>query len=56
MAGRAAIFLSQAQVTDLEEEALRRAIASGWVAPLGPEVDGFEDDICAFTGPPTPWH
>ena len=44
------IHLSQAHVTDLEVEALRRAVTSGWVAPLGPEVDGFEADICAFTG------
>lgn len=44
------VLLSQAHVTDLEIQALTRALASGWVAPLGPEVDGFEDDICAFTG------
>ena len=44
------IHLSQGHVTELEVEALRRAATSGWVAPLGPEVDGFEADICAFTG------
>ena len=44
------VLLSQAHVTDLEVEALTRAVTSGWVAPLGPEVDGFEADICAFTG------
>mgnify|MGYP000906905587 FL=1 len=44
------IHLSQAHITDLEVEALTRAVASGWVAPLGPEVDGFEGDICEFTG------
>ena len=44
------MLLSQAHVTELEVEALTRAVTSGWVAPLGPEVDGFEADICAFTG------
>ena len=50
MIGRSPIHLSQAHVTEPEVEALRRAVTSGWVAPLGPEVDGFEGDICAFTG------
>ena len=49
-ASTAPVLLSQAHVTDLEVEALTRAVTSGWVAPLGPEVDGFEADICAFTG------
>ena len=44
------VRLSQAHVTALEVQALRLAVTSGWVAPLGPEVDGFEADICAFTG------
>lgn len=45
-----AILLSQAHVTYREVEAITRAVTSGWVAPLGPEVDGFEEDICSFTG------
>lgn len=44
------ILLSQADVTEREVEALTRAVTSGWVAPLGPEVDGFEAEVCAFTG------
>lgn len=44
------VLLSQAHVTELEVQAVTRAVTSGWVAPLGPEVDGFEDDICTFTG------
>lgn len=47
---QSAIHLSQAHVTDLEVEALTRAVMSGWVAPLGPEVDGLEDEICRYTG------
>ena len=31
-------------------EALQCAIDSGWVAPLGPEVDAFERELAAVTG------
>ena len=44
------VLLSQAHMSNLEVEALQRAVNSGWVAPLGPEIDGFEADICTFTG------
>lgn len=44
------IYLSSPDVTDLEEQALVRAIRSGWVAPLGPEVDAFEAELAAFSG------
>lgn len=37
-------------MTQAEVESVSRAVTGGWVAPLGPEVDGFEADICAFTG------
>ena len=43
-----AVLLSQARMSDLEVEARRRSVTSGWVAPLGPEGDCFEADICAF--------
>lgn len=46
------VLLSQAHVTDLEVEAVVRAATSGWVAPVGPEVDAFEAEICRFTGAP----
>ena len=35
------IYLSPPDVGPLEREYLLRAFDSGWVAPLGPEVDGF---------------
>lgn len=44
------IYLSSPDVTDLEEEALVRAIRSGWIAPLGPEVDAFEAELATYTG------
>jgi dTDP-4-amino-4,6-dideoxygalactose transaminase len=44
------IHLSPPDVTQLEEDALVRALRSGWVAPLGPEVDAFEAELAAYTG------
>lgn len=44
------ILMSKATVGIEEEEALIRAIRSGWVTPLGPEVDAFEAEICELTG------
>lgn len=42
------IYLSSPDITQAEEDALLRALRSGWVAPLGPEVDAFEDELAAF--------
>lgn len=44
------IFLSKADVTDVEEKYVLAAMRSGWVAPLGPEVDAFEAEIAARVG------
>ena len=46
------IFLSSPDVGSTEREALLRAFDSGWVAPAGPELDGFEADLAALTGWP----
>ena len=46
------IFLSSPDVGPLERDALLRAFDSGWVAPAGPELAGFEQDIAAITGWP----
>ena len=44
------IYLSPPDVGDLERAALLRAFDSNWITTLGPEVDGFERDICEATG------
>lgn len=44
------ILLSSPDVGQAEEDALVRAIRSGWVAPLGPEVDAFEEELAAYCG------
>ena len=44
------IYLSKADVTELEEKYVLEALRSGWVAPLGPEVDAFEREIAERVG------
>lgn len=44
------IYLSPPDVGDAEELAAIRAIRSGWVAPLGPEVDAFEAEMAERIG------
>jgi dTDP-4-amino-4,6-dideoxygalactose transaminase len=44
------IFLSPPDCGPAEAQAVQRALASGWVAPLGPEVDAFEAEVAARTG------
>ena len=44
------ILLSPPDVTDAEEQALIRAFRTGWIAPLGPEVDAFEQELAEFGG------
>lgn len=44
------ILMSPPDVGPLEEEYLVRALRSGWVAPTGPEVTAFEQEIAARCG------
>jgi len=44
------IHLSKADVTDVEETYILDAMRSGWVAPLGPDVDAFEGETAARVG------
>jgi dTDP-4-amino-4,6-dideoxygalactose transaminase len=44
------IYLSPPDVDPADKERLIAALDSGWVAPLGPEVDGFERELAAVTG------
>ncbi|MER6586157.1 DegT/DnrJ/EryC1/StrS family aminotransferase [Micromonospora chalcea] len=48
MTGR--IYLSPPDVGPLEESYVLRAIRSGWVAPLGPEVEAFEREVADRVG------
>jgi dTDP-4-amino-4,6-dideoxygalactose transaminase len=44
------VYLSPPDVGLLEKDYVLRALDSGWVAPLGPEVDAFESEIGKFVG------
>jgi dTDP-4-amino-4,6-dideoxygalactose transaminase len=44
------IWLSSPHMGNKEREFVEEAFASNWIAPLGPHVDGFEQDISEFTG------
>ncbi|HEU0030832.1 MAG TPA: aminotransferase class I/II-fold pyridoxal phosphate-dependent enzyme [Kofleriaceae bacterium] len=41
----ARIYLSPPELSGAELQRLTEALASGWIAPLGPEVDAFEREI-----------
>ncbi|WP_428266873.1 DegT/DnrJ/EryC1/StrS family aminotransferase [Haliangium sp.] len=44
------IYLSPPDVGPRERELLLEAFDSGWLAPLGPQVDGFEREFAAAVG------
>ncbi|MCV9996516.1 aminotransferase class I/II-fold pyridoxal phosphate-dependent enzyme [Paeniglutamicibacter sp. ZC-3] len=44
------IYMSSPDVGELEEEAVLAAMRSGWIAPLGPDVDAFEAKLALRIG------
>lgn len=44
------IYLSPPDVSELEETYVLDALRSGWVAPLGPHVDAFEQEMATRVG------
>jgi dTDP-4-amino-4,6-dideoxygalactose transaminase len=46
------IYLSPPHLGRHELNYLHKAVEDNWVAPIGPNLDGFEADICAATGVP----
>jgi dTDP-4-amino-4,6-dideoxygalactose transaminase len=44
------IWLSSPHMGPNEFEFVREAFESNWIAPLGPHVNGFEADLCAYAG------
>ena len=46
------VFLSPPDVGDEERRLLLDAFDSNWIAPLGPHVDGFEDDLATLIDVP----
>ena len=46
------IYLSPPHMGGLEEEFVAEAFASNWIAPLGPQVDAFEEEFAKLVGAP----
>ena len=44
------IWLSSPHLTGEEQKYVKEAFDTNWVAPLGPNVNGFEQEICNYTG------
>lgn len=44
------IWLSPPHMSGFEKEFIEEAFESNWIAPLGPNVDGFESDLKRYTG------
>ena len=44
------VYMSSPDVGAAESEAILRALDSGWIAPLGPEVDAFEAELAERCG------
>ncbi|MFO7152845.1 MAG: aminotransferase class I/II-fold pyridoxal phosphate-dependent enzyme [Bacillota bacterium] len=44
------IYLSPPHLTGLEAEFLQEALESGWIAPLGPQVEAFEREFAEVVG------
>lgn len=46
------IYLSPPDVGSAERDAILRAFDSGWIAPVGEELDKFEAELAAYVGGP----
>jgi len=44
------IWLSSPHMGGKEQEYVNEAFETNWIAPLGPNVNGFETDIAGFLG------
>lgn len=44
------IFLSPPHIGELEQEFVRQAFESNYIAPAGPEIKAFEQAFCEYTG------
>ena len=50
MANRIYLCLAHMSEEGLEQKYIQEAFDTNWVVPLGPNVDGFEDDLRCFVG------
>ncbi len=50
MMDRKRIYLSSPTMHGEEQKYVQEAFDTNWVAPLGPNVNAFEQEIAAYTG------
>ena len=50
--GQKKIWLSLAEMGGREQEFIQEAFDTNWVVPLGPNVNGFEEDLTRYLGEP----
>ena len=50
MSEKKRIYLSSPTTHGDEQRFIKEAFDTNWVAPLGPNVDGFEKEMCEYTG------
>ncbi len=44
------IFLSPPHMSGEEEKLVQNVFKSNWIAPVGPDIESFEKEICSYTG------
>jgi pyridoxal phosphate-dependent aminotransferase EpsN len=44
------IWLSPPHMSGREMKYIQEAFDSNWIAPVGPNIDAFENELCAYTG------
>jgi dTDP-4-amino-4,6-dideoxygalactose transaminase len=44
------VFLSPPHMSGMEQQFVQNAFESNYIAPLGPQVDAFEQEFCEFVG------
>lgn len=44
------IYLSPPHMSGLEQQYIEEAFATNWIAPLGPHVDAFEEELASYVG------
>ncbi len=44
------VYLSPPDILPEDQKSIQRAVESGWIAPLGPEVDAFESELADVSG------
>ncbi len=52
MQSKQRVYLSPPHLSGKEQTFVRQAFDENWVAPIGPHINAFEKEMCAYTGAP----